>query len=212
MACGRSRECRAPRETSCRRRVGAQHGEDAMRNVQWVSAAFCAGLLFSTSASFADGPASPTTRSASAAAPADKQFLVRALGVNQLELVLGRMAVNRATTPEVKAMGAKMVKKHTELGRQLSELAQTDPASEPELSADQQRTVSRLAAVSEYDFDKAFRDTVGAGHVQELAMYREEVGRAADPRLRTLAQDRVAALQQSMASAQPSTPPRQRGW
>jgi putative membrane protein len=184
-----------------------------MRNVKWISAAFCAGLLLSTSASFADGSSSPTTRSPTAAAPTDTQFLIRALGVNQLELVLGRMAIKRATTPEVKAMGEKMVKKHTDLGRQLSVLAQVDPASAPELSADQQRTVARLASLSEYDFDKAFKDTVGAGHVQELAMYREEVGRAADPRLRTLAQDRVAALEQSMTSAQASnTPPSKRGW
>jgi putative membrane protein len=184
-----------------------------MRNVQWISAAFCAGLLLSTGVSFADGASPPTTRGPIVVAPTDTQFLVRALGVNQLELVLGRMAIKRATTPEVKAMGEKMVKKHTELGRQLSELAQVDPASAPELSADQQRTVVRLASLSEYDFDKAFKDTVGAGHVQELAMYREEVGRAADPRLRTLAQDRVAALEQSMASAQASnTSPRKRGW
>jgi putative membrane protein len=183
-----------------------------MRNVQWISAAFCAGLLFSTSASFADGSSSPTP-SPTAAAPTDREFLVRALGVNQLELVLGRMAIQRATTPEVKAMGEKMVKKHTELGRQLSELARIDPASAPELSADQQRTVARLASLSEYDFDKAFKDTVGAGHVQELAMYRGEVDRAADPRLRSLAQDRVTALVQSMASAQASnTPPRKHGW
>ncbi len=187
-----------------------------MRKVQWISAAFCAGLLFSANASFADGSSSPTTQFPTAVAPADKQFLARAraLGVNQLELVLGRMAVKRATTPEVKAMGEKMVKKHTELGRQLSELAQSDPASTPDLSADQQRTVARLASLSEYDFDKAFKGTVGAGHVQELAMYRDEVGRAADPRLHTLAQERVAALEQSMASAQASNtpPPGKRGW
>jgi putative membrane protein len=185
-----------------------------MRNMQWIRAAFCVGLLFSASASFADGASPPTTQIPTAAAPADKQFFVRALGVNQLELVLGRMAIKRAATPEVKAMGEKMVKKHTALGRQLSELAQVDPTSVPELSVDQQKTVARLASLSEYDFDKAFKDTVGAGHVQELAMYREEVARAADPRLRTLAQDRVTALEQSMASAQvaSTTPPKTRGW
>jgi putative membrane protein len=173
-----------------------------MRNVKWINAAFCAGLLLPTSASFADGVSPSTTPSPTVAATTDTQFLVRALGVNQLELVLGRMAIKRATTSEVKAMGEKMVKKHTALGRQLSELAQVDPTSVSELSVDQQKTVARLASLSEYDFDKAFKDTVGAGHVQELAMYREEVARAADPRLRTLAQDRVTALEQSMASAQ----------
>jgi putative membrane protein len=139
---------------------------------------------------------------------------VRALGVNQTEIVLGRMAVARGTTQEVRAMGEKMVQRHTELARQLGEIAQTNPASEPPtLTADQQKTVARLAAVSASEFDRSFKDTVGAGHVDELAMYREELSHAADPRLRALATGRVTALEQSLASASPaSAPPQKRGW
>jgi len=163
--------------------------------------------------SFADG-APQQTPPASAAAPADRGFLVRALGVNQTELVLGRMAIERGTTPEVKAMGEKMVQKHTQLAQQLGELAQINPASEPPtLTADQQKTVSRLAAVSDAEFDRSFKSTVAAGHVDELAMYREEVSRAADPRLRALATGRVTALEQTLASAsQASVAPQKRGW
>ncbi len=47
----------------------------------------------------------------------------------------------------------------------------------------------------------SFKNTVGAGHVEELAMYRQEVRHAADPRLGALATRRVAALEQSLASA-----------
>lgn len=170
-----------------------------MRNVKWMSAGLCAGLLFSGGLSFADGAPQQTTQ-ATAAAPADRDFLVRALGVNQTEIVLGRMAVERATTAEVKAMGAKMVQRHTELARQLGEL---DPASGPAtLTAEQQKTVARLAAVSEYEFDRSFKDTVGAGHVDELAMYRQEVSHAADPRLRALATGRVTALEQKRRRCQ----------
>ena len=184
-----------------------------MRTVKWMSAGLCAGLLFSAGLSFADGaPQQPP--SAAAAAPADRVFLVRALGVNQTEIVLGRMAIARATTPEVRAMGEKMVQRHTELARQLGELAQINPVSEPPtLTADQQKTVARLAAVSGSEFDRSFKNTVNAGHVDELAMYREETSRAADPRLRALATGRVTALEQSLASAsQASAPPQERGW
>jgi putative membrane protein len=183
-----------------------------MGNLKWMSAGLFAGLLFSAGLSFADG-ASQETPPAVAAAPADRVFLVRALGVNQTEIVLGRMAIARGTTQEVRAMGEKMVQRHTELARQLGEIAQSNPASEPTLTADQQKTVARLAAVSASDFDRSFKDTVGAGHVDELAMYREEVSHAADPRLRSLATGRVTALEQSLASAsQASAPPQKRGW
>jgi putative membrane protein len=185
-----------------------------MGNVKWMSGGLFAGLLLSASPSFA-GNAPPRTTLTSAPAPADRDFLARALGVNQTEIVLGQMAIKRGTTPEVRAMGEKMVQRHTELARQLRVLAQVDPASEaPALSADQQKTVARLAAVSEYDFDRSFKSAVGAGHVDELAMYREEVSHAADPRLSALATGRVAALEQSMAIASQasSVPPKTRGW
>jgi putative membrane protein len=172
-----------------------------MRNVQWMKAGLYAVVLFSAGPSFADG-APPRATRAPAAPPADRVILVRALGVNQTEVVLGQMALKRGTTAEVRAMGEKMVQRHTELARQLRELAQIDPASEPPaLSSDQQQTVARLAAVSEHDFDVSFKNTVGAGHVEELAMYRQAARQAADPRLGALATRRVAALEQSLASA-----------
>jgi putative membrane protein len=187
---------------------------DVMRTVKWMSTGLCAGLLFSAGLSFAESAPQATTP-VSATAPADRPFLVRALGVNHTELLLGRMALERGKTQEVKAMGEKMVQRHTEFARQLGELAQTNPAAEPPtLTVVQQQTVSRLAAVSDRDFDRSFKKTVDAGHVDELAMYREEVGRAADPRLRAFATGRVTALEQSLASAsqESSMPAKKHDW
>ena len=185
-----------------------------MRTAQWMSTGFCAGLLCVVSPSFAER-VSPETTHRSAAMSSDRAFLVRALGVNQTEIVLGQMAIARGQTAEVRAMGEKMVQRHTELARQLRELAQIGPASAPPtLSADQQKTIARLAGVSEYEFDRAFKNTVSAGNVEELAMYRNEVSHAANPRLGAFATGRVAALEESMASVRPppSVPPARRGW
>jgi putative membrane protein len=175
-----------------------------MRKMQWVSAGFCAALMLSGSVAFADGSPPPT-----AAAPqSDHEFLVRALGVNQLELVLGQLAAKKGNSPEVRAMGEKMVRKHTEFGRQLSDLAQLPAGSAaPALSAAQQSTYARLTSLSGNEFDKSFKETVDAGHVQELAMYRDEAIHAADQRLRALAQGRVTTLQQTVAKPAPATKP-----
>jgi putative membrane protein len=116
------------------------------------------------------------------------------------------MAAERGGTPEVKTTGAKMVQKHTELGGQLTDLAQRLGVSgAPDLSPDQRSKAARLATLSGSDFDKAFKETVDAGHVQELAMYRGEANHAIDPGLRALAQRRVTTLEQTVAQASQAT-------
>ncbi len=175
-----------------------------MRKMQWMRAGLCAVLLLPGSVAFADGSPPP-----SAAAPlSDREFLVRALGVNQLELVLGQLAAKKGNSLEVRAMGEKMIRKHTEFGRQLSDLAQRPAGSTPpRLSAEQQSTYARLTSLSGNDFDKSFKETIDAGHVQELVMYRDEAIHATDQRLRVLAQGRVATLQQTVGKPAPVVKP-----
>jgi putative membrane protein len=171
-----------------------------MRNVRWMRAGLCAGWLLWGGASLADGSSTPTRQTADA--PSDQTFLVRALRVNQLELLLGQMATKRGATTEVRAMGAKMVQKHTEFGQQLRNIAHRPSAAAAlELSAPQRSTLTRLASLSGLDFDESFKTTVDAGHVQELAMYRDEASHASDPRLRALAEVRVVTLEQTVANA-----------
>ncbi|MCU1278012.1 MAG: outer membrane protein [bacterium] len=172
-----------------------------MRGTRWMNAGLCAGLLLSGGVVRAEQ--SPSKATAKSYQNGDQEFLEQALGVNQLELQLGRLAAERASTPEVKAMGQKMVQKHTELGQQLSGVAQQSGGSgSPELSPDQRAIYDRVASQSGTAFDAIFKQTVDAGHVKELAMYRDEVSRAANPQLRVLAEGRVAKLQETVAQAE----------
>lgn len=173
-----------------------------MRISGWSHAGCCAALLLATSSAWAQGlpprQAEPTT--------ADRAFLERALGVNELELRLGRLAAERAASPDVKAMGQKMVEGHGALKRRLAELARHAGASgEAALTAEQQETFARMEAQTGAAFDDAFGKTIDAGHVNELAMYRDEVSRAASPQLRSLAEERVAKLEQAVAKQQQAT-------
>jgi putative membrane protein len=173
-----------------------------MRMMQWTRAGICAALLLSGGVSFAEGSSPPPPQTENADAKSDREFLASALRVNQVELTLGQMAAERGSTPEVKATGGKMVQKHTELGGQLMALAQRLGVSgAPELSPDQRSTVVRLASLSGGAFDRAFKETVDTGHVQELAMYRGEASHTVDPGLRDFAQRRVATLEQTVAQA-----------
>jgi putative membrane protein len=180
-----------------------------MRMMQWTRAGVCAALLLSGGVSFAEGPPSPPSQAENADATSDRAFLASALRVNQVELTLGQMAAERGSTPEVKAMGTKMVQKHTELGGQLADQAQRlSVSAAPELSPDQRSIVVRLASLSGSAFDKSFKETVDAGHVQELAMYRGEASHTVDLGLRDLAQRRVATLEQTVAQASQAAKPK----
>jgi putative membrane protein len=176
-----------------------------------INLGLCAGLLLSGSVALADQSPAPTKQHESS----DQEFLEKALGVNQLELQLGQLAAQRATTAEVKAIGQKMVEKHTELGQQLAELArQSGGSGKAALTSDQRATYDRVASQSGSALDSVFKEVVDAGHVKELAMYRDEVGRAKSQALRELAQRRVAKLEETVAQAKapapkPKTEPKQ---
>ena len=128
-----------------------------MRMMQWTRAGVCAALLLSGGVSFAEGSSPPPSQTENADATSDRGFLANALRVNQVELTLGQMAAERGSTPEVRATGAKMVQKHTELGGQLADQARRlGVSAAPELSPDQRSTVVRLASLSGSAFDQSF--------------------------------------------------------
>jgi putative membrane protein len=170
-----------------------------MRRASRIHAGVLAGLLLSGGTALAQAASPPA---AQPRPEGDRAFLERALGVNELEVRLGHLAAERGATPEVKAAGRNMIEKHTALGQELGALARQAGASgTAELSPDQRAAFDRVAAQPASGFDAEFRRTVDAGHVQELAMYRDELSRASSPALRALAERRVAALEKALAGS-----------
>jgi putative membrane protein len=176
--------CRASRRLSPRRRTTGRRGVRSGELSQLVSKR--------TSSPSADA----------GGVQGDREFLARALGVNQLEIDLGRLA-GRAGTDDVKTMGEKMIQNHTALGRQLGALAEQSGAPvRAETSPEDRQVLARMESLSGGAFDAAFKETVDATHVKELAMYDDEVARAANPQLRALAEQRVATLRRVVADAE----------
>jgi putative membrane protein len=134
----------------------------------------------------------------------DNAFLTQALATNRIELALGRLASERATTPEVQAMAQKMIQKHTELGQQLSVLAaQSGVRATAETTPSDKETLSKLGALPRGEFDAAFKGTIDDIHRHELAFYEDEVKGASNGELRSLAERRVAALRKNLVAQQP---------
>jgi putative membrane protein len=176
----------------------------------WINAGLLVGVLQGGPV-LAKGTSAPT--GTGQRENSDRAFLEQALRVNQLELQLGRLAAERGTSTEVKATGQTMVQKHTELGQQLAALAkQSGTSLDVVLTPDQQASFDSVASRSGGEFDAVFKQTVDAGHVKELAMYRDEVSRAANPELRSLAERRVVKLQETVGQADTPKMKRKHDW
>lgn len=171
-----------------------------MRTTRWITAGACAGLLLGGGAILAEARAAGAQTQRAAG---DGEFLQQALGVNELELQLARLATERASTPEGTGKAQKMLENHTKLQAQLEDLARQAGVPAPvELTPEQRADLARVESQHGSSFDAVFKQTVDDGHVKELAMYQAEVTRANSPQLRALAEQRVVALKQAVAGAQ----------
>lgn len=166
-----------------------------MRTTRWIRAGILSAALATGGTTLAEPPAEA----------GDRGFLTRALATNRGELALGRLAIERAVTPAVRAMGQKMVQKHTELGRQLDERAvRMSVAVAAETSAEERATLARLAALPGGAFDEAFKQTIDDIHRRELALYEAEAKSTTSPELHTLVQGRVISLRKSLVDRPPA--------
>ena len=170
-----------------------------MRTMKWIHAGLCAAVLMSGGAALAEQAPS-----------GDQGFLAQALATNRIELQLGRLAIEHAATPEVQAMGQKMIQKHTELGQQLNALALQSGATATAETATEKETVASLVALPGGEFDTVFKKTIDDIHRRELTLYESEAKSATHPELRMLADRRVTALRKNLVDRQPAK--QQKDW
>jgi putative membrane protein len=119
-----------------------------------------AALLTGLAAVATIAPAQETTGTGAPAAQlpqAEMQFVEEAAGGGQAEVELGKMAVEKAESPDVKQFGQMMVTDHTKANEQLMKLAQEKKVQLP--SAVPSEAISakeELAGLSGHDFDREY--------------------------------------------------------
>ncbi len=100
--------------------------------------------------------------SASAQKPTDAQIAHIVVTANQVDIDAGKLAASKATNPEVKAFGEQMVKDHTGVNKQATDLAarlklkpEDNPTSQS-LKAGGAKNIETLKGLSGAAFDKAY--------------------------------------------------------
>jgi putative membrane protein len=119
----------------------------------------------------------------------DRNFVTLAFEISNGEVLAGRLAVEKSTSPDVKQFAQQIAGEHAQLSQIVAPLAvQVNAAIAPgQTSAVQQRAAARLQTLSEPAFDEQFIRSQIAELVFALRIYQSEIAATQDPGLKQTA-------------------------
>lgn len=148
-------------------------------------------------------PQSPVTPAVETTlAQSDVSFLHKAARGGRMEVELGRMAVERAGSEDVRRFGERMIRDHSRANDNLVDLADRKALTLPrELAAEQQDMIRHLTELRGVDFDRAYMRHMVEDHEQDVALFRRMADDAADPDVRAFAAQTLPVLEEHLRLA-----------
>jgi putative membrane protein len=109
---------------------------------------------------------------------ADSRTFINELTIaGMTEVQLGKMAMERAASPEVKAFGQLMVADHSKAGDELKQVASQLKIQPPaQLDQKHQDLADRLAKLSGAEFDREYMAAMVKGHEEVLSKVKAQAG------------------------------------
>jgi putative membrane protein len=148
-----------------------------------------------------------TAQAASNLSASDQKFVKEAAEGGMAEVELGRLAVEKASSDNVKKFGQRMVDDHSKANDKLKELASSKGVTLPDApNAKQKATKARLEKLSGDQFDKACMKDMLKDHKQDVAAFQKESNSGKDSDVKSFANQTLPTLQDHLKSAESITP------
>jgi putative membrane protein len=115
----------------------------------------------------------------------ERKFVQEAAKGSLMEVELGRMAAEKAKTPDVRKFGEQMVRDHGQASQELAGLAKAKGVqvrAEPDASV--RREADRLRKHGDEDFDHKYMGEMVKDHEKDVKDFRRMAREARDPDLR----------------------------
>ncbi len=126
----------------------------------------------------------------------DADFMVKAASGGMLEVELGNMALQKASSPKVKKFAQQMVTDHTKANEELKALAAKKNITLPTTPGDEaQEHINDLAKYSGAEFDKKYAELMHKDHQEDLDLFKEAADDAEDPEVKAFASKTLPVLQ-----------------
>ena len=133
----------------------------------------------------------------------DKHFVKKAMAGGESEVALGKLAGQKASSPDVKEFGQKMVDDHTKLNDQMKPIAsQLGIDASPGIPAKKEALQKKLEGLSGADFDKAYMSAMVKDHRKDLKEFQKEASSGRNPQLKDAAQQGAQVIEQHLELAE----------
>jgi putative membrane protein len=132
----------------------------------------------------------------------DADFLRKAAWGNQAEVLLGRVAVERATDEKVRTFGQRMIDDHGRMLGEIKDLASRRGMTlSDQLPAEAQADLSHLSAMSGAEFDREYVRSMVVDHEKDLDAFDREARTGVDSDVRALAARSLATIREHLRMA-----------
>jgi putative membrane protein len=147
---------------------------------------------------------------------ADTAFAMKAAQGGAAEVQTGKLAAEKASSPDVKAFGQQMVDDHTKANDDLKSVAEKKRMTLPtDMNAHQQGTYSKLQRLSGDAFDRAYVKDMVKDHEDDVKEFQKEANNGKDEDIKGFASrtlpvlqghlDKIKSIQSSMQQKGSST-------
>ena len=137
----------------------------------------------------------------------DRMFIRKAAEGGEAEVELGKLAQEKAASPEVKQFGERMVNDHSKANDQLKEVVQKEGVTLPtKLDAKDAATKARLEKLSGEAFDRAYMKDMVADHTKDVREFKNEAKNGKDPDVKNFAAQTAPTLEDHLKEAKNIAP------
>ena len=126
----------------------------------------------------------------------DADFMKKAAKGGMAEVELGRMAVQKGASAQVRDFGSRMMTDHSKADRELMALAASKGVELPKsISLGEDVSVAHLKMLSCKSFDEAYVKMMVEDHKEDVADFQQESQSATDPDVKNFASKVLPVLQ-----------------
>jgi putative membrane protein len=174
----------------------------------FVSATLALGSL-ATSAqdSYTSRPGASQPTDGGNSTVSDQGFLKEAADGGMAEVELGQLAMEKASSSDVKEFAQRMITDHGKANDQIKQIALRKSIQLPsEPSAKNRATKARLAKLSGEQFDKAYMSDMLEDHKKDVAAFKAERTNGHDPDIKHFAAETLPTLEDHLRQAETVNP------
>ena len=177
----------------CRNRI--------LRTVLWnaaMGALLCVGAAAqgSSSSSSMQSDSSSTMQQSSKVSSQGKQFMTKAAEGNMAEVKLGKLALQKSHSEQVKRFAQRMIDDHGRAEVQLEGVAQETGVTLPSKpNAKQEGQYSELSKLSGVKFDTAYVNDMVTDHKKDVSEFKQMQGQIQNPALKNWVSETLPVIE-----------------